>query len=185
DLEYQADARVADVDLQKIGEAFDLGPLAADRYRSALNGRVVASVEGTKVEEMTITASGTLTDSTMFRTRAPRAMFEVRMAENTIHANVQGQLAVDPAVATGKAALGGARVSGVAAVATLSATSGGLRLEAADLTAKASLRPSTIAGFSIENGSIDGDLRNDLFTIRMFDVKGRDLNFSATGTLAL
>jgi uncharacterized protein involved in outer membrane biogenesis len=102
DLEYQADAAVADVDLQKIGEAFDLGPLAADRYRSALNGRVVASVEGTKVEEMTITASGTLTDSTMFRTRAPRAMFEVRMAENTIHANVQGQLAVDPAAATGK-----------------------------------------------------------------------------------
>jgi autotransporter translocation and assembly factor TamB len=185
DLEYQADATVADVDLQKIGEAFDLGPLAADRYKSALNGRVVASVEGTKVEEMTITASGTLTDSTMFRTRAPRAMFEVRMAENTIHANVQGQLAVDPAVATGKAALGGELVSDVDVVATLSDISEGLTLEAVDLTAKASLRPSTIAGFSIENGSIDGDLRNDVFTIRMFDVKGRDLNLSATGKLAL
>jgi autotransporter translocation and assembly factor TamB len=185
DLEYQADATVADVDLQKIGEAFDLGPLAADRYRSVLNGRVVASVEGTKVEEMTITASGTLADSTMFRTRAPRAMFEVRMAENTIHANVQGQLAVDPAVATGKAALGGELVSDVDVVATLRDISEGLTFEAVDLTAKASLRPSTIAGFSIENGSIDADLRNDVFTIRMFDVKGRDLNVSATGTLAL
>ncbi len=185
DLEYQADAAVADVDLQKIGEAFDLGPLAADRYRSALNGRVVASVEGIKVEEMTMTASGTLTDSTMFQTRAPRAMFEVRMAENTIHANVQGQLAVDPAAATGKAALGGELVSDVDVVATLRDISEGLTLEAVDLTAKASLRPSTIAGFSIENGSIDGDLRNDVFTIRMFDVKGRDLDLSATGTLAL
>lgn len=185
DLEYQADATVADVDLQKIGEAFDLEPLAADRYRSALNGHVVASVEGTKVEEMTITASGTLTDSTMFRTRAPRAMFDVRMAENTIHANVQGQLAVDPAVATGKAALGGELVSDVDVVATLSDISEGLTLEAVDLTAKASLRPSTIAGFPIENGSIDGDLRNDVFTIRMFDVKGRDLNVSAMGKLAL
>src|SRR5262245_10806451 len=81
DLEYRADATVADVDLQKIGEAFDLEPLAADRYKSDLNGHVVASVEGTKVEEMTITASGTLTNSTMFGTRAPRVMFEVRMAE--------------------------------------------------------------------------------------------------------
>jgi hypothetical protein len=185
DLEYQADATVADVDLQKIGEAFDLEPLAADRYRSALNGHVVASVEGTKVEEMTITASGTLTDSTMFRTRAPRAMFEVRMAENTIQANVQGQVAVDPAVATEKAALGGELVSDVDVIATLSDISEGLTLEAVDLTAKANLRPSTIGGFSIENGSIDGDLRNDVFTIRTFDVKGRDLNLSATGKLAL
>ena len=97
----------------------------------------------------------------------------------------RGQLAVDPAAATGKAALGGELVSDVDVVATLSDISEGLTLEAVDLTAKASLRPSTIAGFSIENGSIDGDLRNDVFTIRMFDVKGRDLNLSATGTLAL
>jgi autotransporter translocation and assembly factor TamB len=185
DLAYQADATVADVDLQEIGEAFDLEALAADRYRSELNGHVVASVEGTKVEEMTITASGTLTDSTMFRIRAPRATFEVRMAENTIHANAQGQLAADPAVATGNAALGGDLVSDVDVVATLSDISEGLTLEGVDLTAKASLLPSTIAGVSIENGSIDGDLRNDVFTVRTFDVKGRDLNLSATGKLAL
>jgi TamB, inner membrane protein subunit of TAM complex len=184
-LEYQADATVADVDLQKIGEAFDLKPIAMDRYKSALNGHVVASVEGTKVEEMTITANGTLNDSSMFRTRAPRVMFDVRMAENSIHVNAQGQLAVDPGAVTDKPAFGGELVSDVDVNATLSDISEGLSLETVDLTAKASLRPSTIGGFSIENGTIDGDFRDALLTIRTFDVKGRDLNVSATGKLAL
>ena len=57
---YSADATVANLDLQKVGEAFAIKALATDRYASALNGTSPSRDRARTPETMNLTASGTL-----------------------------------------------------------------------------------------------------------------------------
>jgi hypothetical protein len=65
DIAYRADATVADLDLQSIGEQFHVPALADGRYKSAINGHITAAGKGTTPAAMTMTASGTLNDSSI------------------------------------------------------------------------------------------------------------------------
>ena len=72
---YQADATVSNLDLQRIGTEFNVPALADDRYKSAINGHIVANGRGTTPKEMDVTASGTLTDSSILGGRIPQLDF--------------------------------------------------------------------------------------------------------------
>ena len=69
---YAADATVANLDLQKIGEAFTVKALATDRYASTLNGQIAVQGQGSTPETINLTASGTLTDSTILGGHIPQ-----------------------------------------------------------------------------------------------------------------
>ena len=77
DLAYQADATVASLDLQRLGREFKVAALEADRYKSDLNGHVQANGRGRNVKDMEITATGTLSDSTILGGRIPQMSFDV------------------------------------------------------------------------------------------------------------
>ncbi len=47
---YSADATVANLDLQKVGEAFTVKALATDRYASTLNGQIAVQGQGSTPE---------------------------------------------------------------------------------------------------------------------------------------
>ena len=78
---YRADATVADLDLQRVGEQFKVPALATDRYKSSINGHVVANGRGTTPEEMDVTASGTLTDTSILGGRIPQLAFDAALAQ--------------------------------------------------------------------------------------------------------
>ena len=42
--------RSSNLDLQRVGQEFDVPALAADRYKSSINGHIVASGSGTDAE---------------------------------------------------------------------------------------------------------------------------------------
>jgi translocation and assembly module TamB len=183
---YEADATVADLDLQKIGEAFGVKALATDRYKSSIAGHIAASGQGTKPEAMKLTASGTLTESSIFGGRIPQLRFDADLANNTAHVKANGELArFDPAAISERPALKG-EVAGIVDVdATLSGISSGVSPDSVQATARINLQPSTIGALAIDGASIDGDYRDSTGVIRALDVKGRDITVSATGTLAL
>src|SRR5262249_27824332 len=52
DVAYNADATVADLDLQRVGSEFRIPALADDRYKSSINGHISANGSGTKPDEM-------------------------------------------------------------------------------------------------------------------------------------
>src|SRR5215467_13873785 len=78
---YAVDMNVLDVDLQRIGTQFNVQALASPRYRTSLNGHVVANVNGTALETMNLTASGALTNSSLFGGRIPEFTFESTIAK--------------------------------------------------------------------------------------------------------
>ena len=183
---YRVDATVADLDLQRIGTEFGVAALATDRYKSAINGHIVGEGHGTTPKEMELTASGTLTDTSVFGGRIPQVAFDAALARDTVHVKATGTFAdVDPAVASGKPELKGS-VAGTADVdATLTNISTGLTADSVQADAKVTLEPSSIGGVDITRANVDGSYHNSTGDIRVLDIVGRDLNVQASGTVAL
>src|SRR4029453_9891616 len=65
DIAYKADATVADLDLQRLGTEFGVPALAVDRYKSTINGHIVADGRGTTPQSIDLTASGPLEDTSI------------------------------------------------------------------------------------------------------------------------
>src|SRR5207249_10105661 len=103
EIGYSADATVSNLDLQRVGRELNVPALAADRYASTINGHVTAQGKGTDPRQMDVTASGTLSDTTIMGGRIPQLTFEAALAGDTAHLRAQGAVAdVDPAVASGR-----------------------------------------------------------------------------------
>jgi len=186
DIRYTADAKVADLDLQRVGEQFKVPPLAVDRYKSAINGHVVARGSGTTPKALDLTARGTLTDTSILGGEIPRMDFEAAIARDTAHVKATGSFSgFDPAVASGKPAMQGT-VAGTADVdATFANVSSGVTPASVQADAKVTLQPSAIGGLEITRASFDGTYHDSIGDIRALDVVGRDVNVQASGTLAL
>jgi autotransporter translocation and assembly factor TamB len=185
-VRYRADATVADLDLQRLGRAFGVPALAADRYRSSINGHVTASGTGTTVAGTELTAAGTVTDSTVLGGRILQLAFDADMARDAGHVKAAGSFGgFDPSVASGKPALKGEVSGSIDVDAAVDRLSSGITAENAEATARIDLQPSTIGGLAIDRARLDGDYRRSTGDIRALEIVGRDINVQASGRLAL
>jgi translocation and assembly module TamB len=183
---YRADATLNDVDLERVGQAFNVPSLATDRYKSSINAHLTASGHGTRPQEMDLTASGTLTDSTLIGGRIPQLSFEAMVGNDTAHIKATGDFSdFDPAVASARPALKGMVGGNLDVDATITGLSNGVTADNVEAMAKLNLQASDVGGLAIDRATVDGDYRRSTGVIRMLDVKGRDLNIQATGTVAL
>jgi len=186
DLQYSADATVANLDLQRVGHDFNVAALDTPRYKTDLNAHVMAEGRGTKPAAMTLTANGAVTDSTILGGRIPNLTFDASLADDTAHVKANGAFAgFDPAVASGKSALKGDVGGNLDVDATLAGVSKGVTVDSVQASAKVNLQPSEIGGLAITRADIDGDYHDATGDIRALDIVGRDLNVQASGTLAL
>jgi autotransporter translocation and assembly factor TamB len=186
DTRYQADATVSGVDLERVGRELNMPALADGRYESNLNAHVTASGSGTTPETMNVTASGSLTDSTILGGRIPGVDFAAAVANGTAHVTADGALAdFDPSVASGRADTKG-RLSGTFDVdATVDRFSKGATVDNVAATVRATLAPSKIGDLEISWANVDADYEGQRGEIRDLEVVGRDLNVSAWGPIAL
>ena len=192
ELAYDADATVANLDLERVGREFKVNALATDRYRSDINAHVVAKgVQDLQARTagpaaMNVDASGTITDTTVMSGRIPRLDFTAKMAQDTAHVTADGSFAgFDPAAASGNAKLKGEVGGALNVDATFANVSKGVTPESVEASAKVSLEPSTIGGLEIARANIDGDYRQSTGDIRALEIVGRDINVNGSGTLAL
>jgi uncharacterized protein involved in outer membrane biogenesis len=189
EIAYKADATVAELDLQRVGEDFRVPALAAERYKSSINGHVVANGRMTapaRAHEMEVTASGTLHDTSVMGGRIPQMAFDAVIEQDTARVKASGSFAgFDPAVISGRPAMKGTVGGTIDVDGTMASISGGLTRDTVEGTAKINLEPSRVGGLDITSAAIDGDYRRSTAELRTFDIAGRDLNVKATGTLAL
>ena len=194
-ITYRADAIVADLDLERVGREFNVPTLVDDRYKTAINGHIIANgangADGTAgretpLKEMNVTASGTLTDSSVLGGRIPQMTFDAALAHDTARVKATGGFTdFDPAVASGKPAMSGKVAGTIDVDATVSGVSNGVTADNVEGTVKANLQPSTIGGLAVDRASIDGDYHQSTGEIRTLEVVGHDINVKASGTLAL
>ena len=186
DIAYKADATVADLDLQRIGTEFGVPALAVDRYKSTINGHIVADGHGTTPQAMDLTASGTLEDTSILGGRLPQLTFDTTLSRDTMHVKAVGTFAdVDPAVASGKPELAGTIAGSVDVDATVTNISTGVTPDSVQADATIALQPSRIGSLDITRGNLEGSYHDSIGNIRVLDVAGHDVNVQASGTLAL
>ena len=189
EITYETDATVAGLDLQRVGEDFGVSALAADRYKSSINGHVVASGRETtpaRTDDRNVTATGTLNDTSILGGRIPQMAFDVAIQQDTAHLKATGSFAgFDPAVVSGKPAMAGTAGGSIDVDGTVTNLSAGVTPDTVEGTARINLDPSSVGGLEITSAKIDGDYRHSTADLRAFDIVGRDLNVRATGTLAL
>jgi autotransporter translocation and assembly factor TamB len=186
DLTYSADATVAGLDLQQVGSEFRIPALAVDRYKSSINGHIVATGRGTKPDEIELTAGGTLNDTALMGGRIPQLSFDANVSHDTAHVKANGAFeGFDPAALSNKPQLKGAVAGDVDVDATVAKLSTGVTPDSVEGTARVNLNPSSVGGLEIAKASLDADYRDSSGTIRTLDVEGRDLKVNASGTLAL
>ena len=186
EIGYRADATIADLDLQRVGNEFRVPALATAQYKSAINGHVVANGRGTSPATLDLTANGTLSDTSILGGTIPQLTFDASLAHDTAHVKAAGSFAgFDPAVAAGKPEMKG-QVGGTLDVdATMAQVSAGVTPDSVQAAGKITLDRSTIGGLEITRASLDGAYHDATGDIRALDVTGRDVNVKASGTLAL
>jgi hypothetical protein len=107
---YEADATVTNLDLQQVGQQFQVKGLETDRYKSSVDAHVSASGHGTTAKDVDLTATGTVTDSSILGARIPQLAFNARFADDNLHVQADGSFAdADPSVASGRPAMKAAR----------------------------------------------------------------------------
>ena len=89
-VSYAARGEVANVDLQRVGQAFKVAALDDPQYASRLNGPFDVKGSGTTVEKMTLDASGTLRDSDLVGARLPELQYEAHVNAGALDARAKG-----------------------------------------------------------------------------------------------
>jgi autotransporter translocation and assembly factor TamB len=186
DLAYQADVRVAGADLQRLGREFNVPALADRRYQSDLNAHVVASGRGRDPRTMTVTAHGTVSDSTIAGGRIPHLTFDATIENDAAQVKATGSVAdFDPSQLAARQSLQGTVTGNFDVQATIAGLSSGVTADRVAASGRAHLEPSTVGGLQITSADVDADYQDRSADIRRLDVVGRDVNVSASGTLAL
>jgi autotransporter translocation and assembly factor TamB len=159
-ITYSARGTMANLNVERIGQAFQLDAFAKPIYTSNLTGTF--DVEGSvprspaarrpkdsAIARMTLEASGTLKNSEIFGGRVPELAYDTRVADGTLSGKANGQIeGLDPSRILDRQDLAG-RVTGTVNADFSIANLGSERastLEGVTVTAKGSLRDSEIHG---------------------------------------
>jgi autotransporter translocation and assembly factor TamB len=186
DLQYQARATVADVDLAEIGQQFHLEPLTASRFRTRLAGDVTVNVRGSDLEKMELEAEGSLRDSSLFSGNVPNLSFVASLRDNSLAVTARGDIdKVDLAVATDNPELTSSLTGSIYGHLRLADLSRGVTVDSIDVNGTVDLAPSTFGRFVIDHATFTGDYHNSVVDAQSFEGVGSGIRIMGNGTVAL
>jgi autotransporter translocation and assembly factor TamB len=183
---YSAKGQVANLDVQRIGRAFEIPALAGDKYRSRVNASFDVSGEGGGRFPLTLNATGTITDSDMFGASFPRLNYTTNLAAGEAHVHADGEFRnLNPAVVSGNENADGSLNGEVNVDTTIHQYSAPITVESIDARGQVALADSKIAGVAIDVANVDADFANGAGTITDLTVKGADLTVTGKGPIVL
>lgn len=200
-ISYAARGSVADLDLDRIGGALKVAALAKPEYDSRMNGsfdvrgtvprtpagrRRGAAAAQTTAAEITLDASGTITDSAVLGGRLPELRYDAHLDAGALAVRADGRFeGFNPARITGRKDLDGRATGTVNGNFAFRDISGPITPEAVTADGKATLTRSTVGGLRIDSARVDGRYTDQVGDITKLSVTGPDVKVDASGRLAL
>jgi autotransporter translocation and assembly factor TamB len=201
-IRYAAAGTVENLDVERMGRAFEVPTIAKAEYASRINGTF--DVKGSLPRQpagrrpagrkeadsalagMTLEATGRLKDSEIMGGRLPDLGFEVNMAGGALQGRADGRFEnFDPARIAGRPDLKG-QVSGTVnasvAIADLDAP---ITPESITGNGQVTLTDSSIGDIRIEAAAIDAAYANNIGDVKQFTLTGPDVKAEAAGRIAL
>jgi len=186
DLRYAARGSARNLDLSRIGTAFAIDALARPEYQSSINVEFDAHGRGVTVDDLTLDATGTATDSQVMGGRVPHLDAEVHLAEGSLSVKTNGEFhELDPARVTGKDAYKGTVSGTVNGSFGIHQLSEAITPDSIRADGHVTLAQSEIAGVEIKAADIDGQYANRRGTLRQATLKGPAVDVEASGPIAL
>jgi autotransporter translocation and assembly factor TamB len=183
---YSAKGQVANLDLQLIGKDFAIAALATDRYRSTLNASFDVNGSGGGRYPLTIDATGTAVDSTLFGASFPMLDFTANVGGGDLHVKATGRFAnLNPATVAENEKLAGMLNGDVDVETTLRAYADGVTADSIDLSGRITVAPSTFGDLSFDKVDVEGQYAHLEGNLTRLEVTGSDVNVTAQGAVAL
>lgn len=196
-ISYSAKGSVADLDVERMGRALDVAAIATPEYASRLNGTfdVAGSMprrpagrreSDSSIAEMTLDATGMLTDSEIMGGRLPELGFEAHLAGGTFNGRADGRFeGFDPARLASRPDLKGEVTGVVNATVRIDDLTAPITPETITGSGTLALTQSTVAGLQIESANLDAAYANQVGEVKQFTLKGPDVTAEASGRVAL
>lgn len=185
-LTYGAQGSVRGVNLRRVGEAFAIAALSKPEYDSNVNAAFNVSGGGTAAADRRLDASATVTDSQILGGTLPRMAVEAHLDANALQAHANGAFQnFDPSRVTGKPEYGGHLNGNIDAGFGVADISAPMTADAFTANGRVGLTSSDIAGLKIDSATVQGQYANRRGTLAQASVKGPDLQFNASGPIAL
>jgi autotransporter translocation and assembly factor TamB len=185
-ISYAARGDVADLDLQRLGGALEIDALNKPEYEGRIGGSFDVRGAGTKLESLTLDATGTLTDTTLMGATIKGLAFETHIADAALDVKVDGAFqGLDPARAAQRPQLAGNVNGTVDASFKIADLTAPVTPEAITADGRVSLGESTIGKLRIAKADIQGTYANRVGDIAQFSVTGPDISATASGRFSL
>ena len=160
--------------------------LEDERYAGRVSGDFDVQAAGTSLEELTLSASGTLVDSAMWGTHVPEMSFKAGIAESALTLDVKGSFdQLNPAVVLERKALDGNVNGTVDANLRWRNLAAPVTATAIDVAGRIVLTPSLIGGVQVAGADLEGRYAAETADITRVHVDGPDVTLDASGRLAL
>jgi autotransporter translocation and assembly factor TamB len=185
-LTYASRGEVRDLNLRRVGEAFQIAALAKPEYDSRLNTRYDVKGSGTSLDSLQVDATGTAADSEIFGGTVPALTYEAHLADNALRGRANGEFrGFDPARLFNTPRIAG-HVSGTVdasfGFANLSAP---ITADSVSADGRITLVKSDLAGLQIDSADVQGQYDRRRGNLRQATLKGPDLDVQASGPIAL
>jgi autotransporter translocation and assembly factor TamB len=186
DARYAARGGIRSVNLQAIGQAFNIAALNTPDYASRINADFDIKGNGTAVATMTLDGNATITDSEVMGGTVPRLAVDAHLANGAVKGRANGALqGFDPARLTRNEQYKGQVNATVDAAFSVRDVSAPITPDAITADGRITLADTAVAGLDISNADIQGQYSNRRGELRQATIKGPDLEVQASGPIAL
>ena len=185
-LSYAARGTVHGMDVRRLGNALDIGALDDDRYDGQVNGAFDLRASGTSLDQLTLSASGSLTDSSMWGIHVPEMTFKTDIAGGALTVAAKGAFdQLNPAVITDRDSLVGNVNGTVDATLHLDDLQAPVTPATIEVDGRVTLAPSLVGSVQIAAADVEGRYAGEIADITRLHVDGPDVKLDASGRLAL
>jgi autotransporter translocation and assembly factor TamB len=196
-ISYNATGGIEDLDVERVGRAFEVEAIARPEYASRIHGTF--DVTGTMprtppgrkepdsaLAAMTLDATGRLKDSAIMGGRLPDLAFEAHIADGGLEGRVDGSFEnFDPARIAGREDLKGQVTGTVNANVAIADLDAAITAESITADGQVTLASSSVGGIDIESADVDAAYANSVADVKTLTLKGPDVTAEASGRLAL
>jgi autotransporter translocation and assembly factor TamB len=186
EISYAARGGVEGLDLQRIGGALKVAALARPEYQSQIAGSFDVRGSGTKLESMSLDATGTLTDTSILDARLTNVAFESHLKDAALDTTVKGAFeGLNPARLANQERLEGSVTGTVDASFRIDDLTAPITPEAIAANGRLTLEGSRVGDLRIDAAGIEGKYADRVGDITQLTLSGPDLSVNASGRLAL
>jgi autotransporter translocation and assembly factor TamB len=181
---YSADGSVAGLDLNQIGNEFELVTLRQPRYAGTVSGGFTLTGAGSSLDDLTIDVQGQSVAASLFGGRFSEMQLDLQVRNASLSGSGRGRFErIDPAIAVGDGYTGVLNGQFDLAGTLPGLFDTGFSAGDSALRGSLTLAGSTINGVEIEAGSTTGEFDTGLASLTALDLRTGLGHLSGQGTV--